>query len=141
MTTKIPPCPVCGVVPPFDSGPNCDPTKLWASCNCITAPDLYDPWQWEHACMRELGWALRSHGIETVAQVDRIARFDPEWQAAIDATRKRNAELEAELAKARGAVNDIYLYVEDMDPSTEKRRILQIIEDAAAPTEGQEVKG
>jgi hypothetical protein len=79
----VPPCPVCGVVPPFDSGANCDPTKLWASCNCITAPDLYEPWKWEHACKRELGWALRAHGIETVAQVD--------------ALQSRITELEAEL--------------------------------------------
>lgn len=83
MTTKIPPCPVCGVVPEQNGkGP-----YLKVSDECVThitgkahhrlgtKPNLYHKSHWRDACKYMLANTLIAHGIETVAQVDALAKI------------------------------------------------------------------
>ena len=168
MTTKIPPCPVCGVAPPMVN-------EFWLrSCACETVeggPRHTPPDLWVAGCERVLGRALRSHGIETVAQVDDIVHCTKDkyyhdvllardfWctehanlATANAALQSRITELEGELANARGEVERMKArakFVIDRFSSDEsdkyngpfvQGRIWTII-DAAAPAQPQEVKG
>ena len=99
------------------------------SC-CERYKGVYFKFEWLSYCITDLGRAIRSHDIHTVAQVDALA-----------ASKARVTELEAELAKARGALERIAIYADDwLESGPNKRRIHEII-NAAAHTAGDGGQG
>jgi hypothetical protein len=70
---KIPPCPVCGVVP-TEQLDHIGIRAIYCWCMVdILGREGRCSWQtWEAACNEYLGRALRAHDIETVAQVDAL---------------------------------------------------------------------
>lgn len=68
----IPPCPVCGTVPPASGVVSYAVTP----CKCLTSFEHYSEYAWEQACVHHMYRALRDLGIETVAQVKQLAEAD-----------------------------------------------------------------
>jgi hypothetical protein len=71
---KIPPCPVCGASAYFTG----EMDDVSVDCKCRVGRDELSGGDtlgdWARACDEHLGRALRTHGIETVAQVDSLCK-------------------------------------------------------------------
>jgi hypothetical protein len=64
--TSIPPCPVCGKVPPKSQLVD----VAVCPCKCLTIVSDYSEYAWDMAVQRCMHRAISSRGIHTLAQLD-----------------------------------------------------------------------